>query len=130
MYAARPQKALTYPQNPQRTIRHLSVVAPAARRSAPRRKVRRRLLRAVVVLLVLLSAVLGAPRLVQTLGPAGATQLASHTVMPGETLWGIAGLYRPGEDPRVVIEQIKQVNGLRTVTVQPGQVVHVPVAAK
>jgi LysM repeat protein len=130
MYAAQPQKALIHPRNPQHTTRLQSVAAPAVRRSAPRRKVRRQFLRTLVVLLVLLTVLLGAPRLVQMLGPAGAPQLASHTVAPGETLWGIAAQYRPGEDPRAVIEQIKQVNGLRSVTVQPGQVVLVPVAVK
>lgn len=103
---------------------HLTLVAPA-RRPAPRRG-RRRLLRLVVMAAVLLAAVFGAPKLVQTLSPAQAVPLAEHRVARGETLWQIATQYRPESDPRSVIAQIKQINKLDDVTVQPGQRLLVP----
>jgi LysM repeat protein len=105
---------------------HLTLVAPA-RRPAPRR-VRRRLLRLVVMVAIVLAALLGAPKLVQTLTPAQAVPLTEHRVARGETLWQIATQYRPDSDPRSVIAQIKQINKLTDVTVQPGQRILVPQA--
>jgi len=46
----------------------------------------------------------------------------------GQTLWSIAQETNPGEDPRLVVEQIADLNGLRTAgDVVPGTTLQVPV---
>jgi LysM repeat protein len=47
-------------------------------------------------------------------------------VEPGESLWSIASAAEPGADPRVVVQEIMQVNALSGVTVQVGQQLWVP----
>ena len=49
-----------------------------------------------------------------------------HTVNPGETLWSIARHYRPETDPRDVIYEMQEVNGI-TPLIHPGQTIWVPV---
>jgi hypothetical protein len=74
------------------------------------------------------------------LGVAGGAQAASHrlrpgaayqgmtqvVVRPGQTLWSIASRAEPGADPRVVIQQIIEVNALRGAVIQPGESLWVP----
>ena len=51
-----------------------------------------------------------------------------HTVRSGDTLWDIAAAHvTPGDDVRVLIEDIKHHNGLPTSVIVPGQVLHIPV---
>jgi hypothetical protein len=46
----------------------------------------------------------------------------------GQSLWSIAQETNPGEDPRVVIERIAEINGLRSAAdVRPGTTLQVPV---
>jgi hypothetical protein len=45
----------------------------------------------------------------------------------GDTLWGIAESIAPTADPREVIHEIMQLNGLRNPVVQPGQRLALPV---
>ena len=45
----------------------------------------------------------------------------------GDTLWGIAESLAPTADPREVIHEIMQLNGLRDPVVQPGQRLALPV---
>lgn len=52
--------------------------------------------------------------------------MAKVMVRPGQTLWGIAEREDPSADPRVVIGEIIEVNELRGMTIQPGQVLLVP----
>ncbi len=50
-----------------------------------------------------------------------------HTVTLGETLWSIAVEYYPSsEDPREMIEGIRQVNGLGGYGIQPGERLELP----
>jgi len=49
------------------------------------------------------------------------------SVGDGETLWAIATRRYPGEDPRVKIAQIEQLNGLSGPTILAGQRLKVPV---
>lgn len=55
-------------------------------------------------------------------GNAGAeSPPVQHTVSPGETLWEItAEYYPPSEDPRPIIEEIKETNGLDGYRIRPG----------
>jgi nucleoid-associated protein YgaU len=74
------------------------------------------------------------------LGVAGGAQAASHglrpgaayrgmtqvVVRPGQTLWSIASRAEPAADPRVVVQQIIEVNALRGPVIQPGESLWVP----
>ncbi|UJP10650.1 LysM peptidoglycan-binding domain-containing protein [Microbacterium sp. KUDC0406] len=87
----------------------------------------------------LLSAVAAAPVAlgIAYAGIAGGSALASgeHAapvefdtvmVMPGDTLWSIAGEVAPGADPRDVIDDISSLNNLPGGTLQVGQELAVP----
>jgi LysM repeat protein len=53
------------------------------------------------------------------------------TVESGDTLWGVAGAVAPGVDPRVTVDQIIELNGLRSAgDIHPGDLLLVPVAAR
>jgi hypothetical protein len=52
--------------------------------------------------------------------------LTSVVVHPGQTLWSIASQAEPNADPRVVIQQIIDINALRGTSVEPGQRLWVP----
>ena len=74
------------------------------------------------------------------LGVAGGAQAASHglrpgaayrgmtrlVVRPGQTLWSIASRAEPTADPRLVIQQIMEVNALNGSVIQPGESLWVP----
>jgi LysM repeat protein len=47
------------------------------------------------------------------------------TVLPGDTLWSIAGQVAPGRDPRRVVEHLRDVNHLTSVSLTPGQTLKV-----
>ncbi len=50
-----------------------------------------------------------------------------HTVVAGETLWSIVtDHYPPSEDPRAAVEAIRQANGLRGYSIQPGERLELP----
>lgn len=52
---------------------------------------------------------------------------AVYTVSSGDTLWEITTEhYPPSEDPRVVIENIREENGLTGYGLQPGQHLELP----
>ncbi|WP_246465205.1 LysM peptidoglycan-binding domain-containing protein [Ruania alkalisoli] len=56
------------------------------------------------------------------------SEVATVTVGPGESLWGIAQQAAgPGEDVRVVIDQIMTLNSLADSTVHAGQQLSIPV---
>ncbi|MDQ4502666.1 LysM peptidoglycan-binding domain-containing protein [Sinomonas sp. ASV322] len=48
------------------------------------------------------------------------------TVQQGQSLWSVAAQYAPDRDPRVVISEIVDLNGLDSTRVQPGQQLMVP----
>ena len=54
---------------------------------------------------------------------------ASHVVRAGDTLWSIAEAHAPGEDPRVVIHDIAELNDLGDGPLIPGRPLTLPDAA-
>jgi LysM domain len=60
--------------------------------------------------------------------PPGAVyqNLTSVVVHPGQTLWSIASQAEPTADPRAVMQQIVDLNGLRGTSLEPGQRLWVP----
>jgi hypothetical protein len=60
--------------------------------------------------------------------PPGAAyqNLTSVVVHPGQTLWSIASQAEPTADPRIVMQQIIDLNALRGTSIEPGQRLWVP----
>jgi hypothetical protein len=52
--------------------------------------------------------------------PSKAQPVRYHVVMPGETLWGVAGEIAPAADPRDVVAQIIELNSLDGAGVRAG----------
>lgn len=50
----------------------------------------------------------------------------SVVVDPGDSLWSIATTVAPSSDPRETIHAIRELNGLRSSLLQPGQVLLIP----
>jgi len=48
------------------------------------------------------------------------------TVQPGDTLWSIAASRYPGDDPRARVDQIEQLNGMRSPSIEAGETLHLP----
>ncbi|BBL78284.1 hypothetical protein RxyAA322_01380 [Rubrobacter xylanophilus] len=50
-----------------------------------------------------------------------------YVVRPGDTLWSIAAeRYPPHTDPRIVVEKIREENGLRGYGIRPGEPLRLP----
>lgn len=58
--------------------------------------------------------------------PAPAAPHRTVVVAPGQTLWAIARVAAPHRDPRVVVEDIRELNALRGAGVQAGQQLLLP----
>jgi hypothetical protein len=60
--------------------------------------------------------------------PPGAVyrNLTSVVVHPGQTLWSIAAQAEPSADPRVVMQEIADLNALQGSSIEPGQRLWVP----
>jgi len=104
--------------------------AAAATRPAPMRLTRRG--RIIVGTLIALPIVVGAYFVGMGATSAGADSAVSTasfeyvTVMPGDTLWAIAGNLADGGDTQAVISSIVELNQLDSMTVQPGQQLAIP----
>lgn len=128
-YDAGPAGEWAQPASPQvgaaaAPARHV----PAA--EAPLRLTRRgrlvvRLLGAAGLLLVVAVGVLGGPSALAG-PPGGQAPVAERVVLPGETLWGIAGEVAPGTDRRETVAQIMELNGLSSAEVTAGTRLSVP----
>ena len=87
---------------------------------------------AVVALLLVASSLLLMGRLVgepvRADVSAGLAPVVTHSVVveQGDSLWNIAQRLAPSQDPREVVHEIRQLNGLRSNLIQPGQVLLVP----
>jgi LysM domain len=135
-----------HPRRPGQTgragdLRGTRQAAPArdARLAPPRSTVRltRRgrivvgiLLTAVTLLLAALAWMAVAARAQAADGglPPGAVyrNLTSVVVHPGQTLWSIAAQAEPSADPRVVMQEIVDLNALPGSSIEPGQRLWVP----
>lgn len=58
-------------------------------------------------------------------GPSGPAT-AVVVVQPGDSLWAIAQAVAPGADPRETVLRLRELNGLGTAVVVPGQSIVVP----
>lgn len=59
--------------------------------------------------------------------PAKARPAATVVVRSGDTLWSIAVRHvQAGQDVRKLVYEIRKANGLDTATLQPGQVLTIP----
>ncbi len=108
---------------------------PAPRRGTVRLTRRGRivvaaLLTAASLLLVVLAWMAGAARAqAANSGPPPAAvyqNLTSVVVHPGQTLWSIASRAEPTADPRIVMQQIIDLNALHGTSIEPGQRLWVP----
>jgi nucleoid-associated protein YgaU len=91
--------------------------------------VRRRRTTALIVA-ALLGAVLVGPVAGAVAGPrhVAAPKSQTYVVESGDTLWAIASKVRPGADPRPLIRQLQQVNGVDAGALTPGQSLVIPAA--
>jgi len=138
--------AVPHPRRPGQTGRAGELRAPRqaarardARLAPPRSTIRltRRgrvvvamLLAAVSLLLAALAwmAIAARAQAADSGPPPGAVyqNLTSVVVHPGQTLWSIASQAEPSADPRVVMQQIIDLNALQGSSVEPGQRLWVP----
>jgi hypothetical protein len=113
---------------PARPARGTAAAAPAG--EPPLRLTRRgravaRVLGAAALLLVVAGGVL-VDRPALAGGGREAGPVAQHVVLPGETLWEIAGEVAPGVDRRETVAQIVELNDLPSAEVRAGQRLAVP----
>ena len=60
-------------------------------------------------------------------GQSGPGRYAAKVeVRPGQSLWSLAQAYDPDADPRLVVQQIQQMNSMAGDQLQPGEVLWVP----
>jgi Tfp pilus assembly protein FimV len=86
------------------------------------------LLTSIALTLVLLLAGAVGARADGTPVPAIEPAHVAYTVRSGDTLWDIAvDRVLPGDDVRVLIEDIRHLNGLGSSVIVPGQVLRIPV---
>lgn len=107
----------------------------ARRRESVRPKLRltRRGRFVLIAVPVFLACILFLAGLAALMSPARAgdaapstTPAVQVTVQQGQSLWSVAAEYAPDRDPRVVVGQIVELNGLDSARVQPGQQLLVP----
>ncbi|MFE4951304.1 LysM peptidoglycan-binding domain-containing protein [Leifsonia sp. NPDC056665] len=88
--------------------------------------------RAVLTMLVALPIVIGAMVFALNGGGAAATGEQAHvtfhyvTVQSGDSLWSVASRIAPNADPRNVIADLVNLNGLSSAVVTPGQQLAIP----
>ena len=122
------------PAVPSRPVRRLHLVPdapPTPRLQAPLRLTRRgrvvvRVAVVVLGLVVTAAVVLGAGRSAQADAVAHPVEVGYHVVLPGETLWQIAGDVAPGADRRETVARIVELNALSTEQLAAGDRIAVP----
>jgi hypothetical protein len=96
-----------------------------ARRSCGPRGPRLSLVWVLGVASVAFVAVVGLGALADSVGPSVPSETKVVRVMPGESLWELAGRVAPGSDASAVVERIREMNGVEG-AVEPGQPLTVP----
>ena len=89
----------------------------------------RRVLAALVALPVVFAvvfAVLSGGSALASLDEGAPVTFETINVMPGDTLWSIAGEVAPQADPRDVIDGIISLNALGSSAITPGQTLAIP----
>jgi nucleoid-associated protein YgaU len=83
---------------------------------------------AVVLVLLAISVVdvVGTGRALAADAPARSVSTQTVVVEQGDSLWIIAGRMAPDADPRDVVTRIRDLNGMRSNLIHPGQVLLVP----
>ncbi|MFE4470590.1 LysM peptidoglycan-binding domain-containing protein [Leifsonia sp. NPDC056824] len=88
--------------------------------------------RVVLTMLIALPIVIGAMVFALNGGGAAATGEQTHvtfhyaTVQSGDSLWSVASRIAPNADPRDVIAELVDLNGLSSAVVTPGQQLAIP----
>lgn len=108
------------------------IASGRGRGAGPRPRVRltRRARRLVLVLALFGAVALGS--LLGSFASGGGSEalnlvgVSSVVVQPGDTLWSIAESVADGNDVRVVVDSIQDLNGLEGSDLVPGQVLQVP----
>jgi len=80
----------------------------------------------VLVGVLALGRLVGAPVRADASADPAALLTQSVVVEQGDSLWIIAQRLAPQRDPREVIHEVRELNGLRSNLIQPGQVLLVP----
>jgi len=101
----------------------IATQAPALRITARGR----RALAIVVAAPVLALGALGVLQATTAIAGQTAAEVSHETVVvqPGETLWSIASIVAPDDDPREVVADIQRINGIGG-AIQPGQELAIP----
>src|SRR5262245_5751104 len=95
-------------------------------RHVARTRVRRRRLAAALVVVALTAFLTGPVAQAVGLRSAPSANTTTYVVKPGDTLWSIATRFRPGTDPRFVVDLIAGANDLDAGALIPGQRVTIP----
>jgi Tfp pilus assembly protein FimV len=102
-------------------------VAPATLRLTRRGKV---VLLGLLALLLLVAVSVGRTGSQAATVTETGTALQQTTVQPGDTLWSVAQRIAPDNDPRQVVAQIRRINHLHSSSLQAGQLLLLPTAAR
>jgi nucleoid-associated protein YgaU len=122
-------RVVTGPQEgPAGSSRLAAVEVDSARAPQPIRLTRRGrlVLLAVAILLMLFGFSIGKSVSFASTVPAPSTGSQTVIVQPGDTLWAIATQVAPKTDPRVTVQRIIALNGLRNADVLAGQQLALP----
>ncbi|UCG40304.1 MAG: LysM peptidoglycan-binding domain-containing protein [Acidimicrobiia bacterium] len=114
------------PNFPTTTATELDIRRLTGRRPEwQRRRTRTRLLTALVTVAAVVLGLVGSVD-----ADTGPMETAEVRVTSGQTLWGIAeDLTEPGEDVRIVVRELMELNDLADSSLRVGQVIEVPTGA-
>jgi hypothetical protein len=116
------------PQAP--TEETTAAVAPVVLRLTDRGRTSVRVAVALLLTLVVVAGVLMLGRQAQAGESAQSVPVTYRIVLPGETLWGIAGKVAPGADRRDTVDRIMDLNALSSASVSAGQRIAVPASTQ
>lgn len=117
------------PAGPRRgSARPVPPRSPGVRRRLRRSRLTRRgRVLLVLVLAALLLAMFSLGRASSDAGtPSRHAQVTHVTVRPGETMWQVATRVAPGNDPRVTVQRLMDLNGMSSPQLRAGQSLVIP----